>query len=122
MFGPHIEPQIRRPQDMGKRFALEKADPAGSQSVSLLESLSNGRIGTGSVDSDSDSDSDCDPETETGVTFSVLGPHRSCQPRTPFFDSAHEYPSRKIEMAQMMTEKITAPEPMISAPFDIPKL
>jgi hypothetical protein len=56
----------------------------------------------------------------------IRGPDRwhSCgnQTRTPFFASDQEYTTRKMEITQMMMEKTIAPEPMISAPFVIPKL
>jgi len=44
------------------------------------------------------------------------------QTRTPRFAIAQTYTSNRIEKTQIMMEKTTAPEPMISAPFDIPKL
>ena len=55
---------IRRPLDP------RRAEPAGSLSVSLSVSLSNGRIGTAYIDSDSDSDSDSD-QTPLPLTSSV---------------------------------------------------
>ena len=46
--------------DIRRLFDPRRAEPAGSLSVSLSVSLSNGRIGTAHIDSDSDSDSDSD--------------------------------------------------------------
>ncbi len=53
---------------------LRRAEPAGSLSASLSVSLSNGRIGTRSIDSDCDSDSDSDHGPATRCHFLYFRP------------------------------------------------
>ena len=62
--------------DIRRPFDPRRAEPAGSLSVSLSVSLSNGRIGSANIASDSDSDSDSDQTPLPIVITRFVGPPR----------------------------------------------